>query len=58
MAWLASIDLHAMAEALTFAVTLLVFPLAIGGIYMIPKLAKTEITKVIERKIGARVDAS
>lgn len=58
MAWLVSIDFHAMAAALTFAVMLLVFPFAIGGIYMIPKLAKTEITKAIERKIGAKVDAS
>lgn len=58
MTWWVSIDFHTLAEALTLTVMLLAFPFAIGGIYMIPKLAKSEVTKAIERKIAAKVDVS
>lgn len=58
MSWWMGINFHALAEIFTFAVTLVIFPIAIAGVYMIPMLAKKEMTKTIERKIGAKVDAS
>lgn len=58
MSWWIGIDFHALAEAFTLAVMLLIFPFAIAGVYLIPMLANKEIKKAIGRKSGAKVDAS